>query len=253
MATVKAFASGKMFATSGAQGGSGPPVVFLHGWRRDRTDFADVLAAHRGFSIDLPGFGASPPPPEPWGAGRYAEAVREMLLEIGAESDPVILVGHSFGGRVATCVAAQSPELVRGLLLMGTPLLRRTSPGRPVRALRIAKALWRRGLISEARVEALRDRHGSEDYRAADGVMRDVLVTLVNEEYSEELRAVVCPCAMLWGRRDSAASVDLAHVAADLVDHLVEFCEVDSGHDVHHSHPDEVRRLIAAVAAASKQ
>ena len=46
---------------------------------------------------------------------------------------------------------------------------------------------------SDARMERARRRHGSADYRAAQGVMRDVLVRLVNERYDDALSALALP------------------------------------------------------------
>src|SRR5712692_8093250 len=110
---------------------------------------------------------------------RYSEAVAPVLE---GESPPLVLVGHSFGGRVAVCLAAARPELVSGLVLSGVPLLR--PPGvplaRPSLRFRLAKTLNRAGVVSDARMEARRRRSGPPDYRSAAGVMRDVFVTVVN-------------------------------------------------------------------------
>ncbi len=52
------------------------------------------------------------------------------------------------------------------------------------------------------RMERARRRHGSADYLAAQGVMRDVLVRLVNERYEDTLAAVQCPVELVWGDDD---------------------------------------------------
>ncbi|MBW3669386.1 MAG: alpha/beta hydrolase, partial [Actinobacteria bacterium] len=174
---LKAFAGGRLF---GSLHGTPPPrVVALHGWARTHRDFDATLAGLDALALDLPGFGATPPPPEPWGAAAYAAAVAEAV------EAPAVIVGHSFGGRVAVHLAVARPDLVRALVLTGVPLLR--PPGavrrKPNPAFRVARALHRRGLVSDARMEAMRQRYGSADYRAAQGVMRAVHVTAVNETY----------------------------------------------------------------------
>ena len=60
-------------------------------------------------ALDLPGFGAAPPPPEPWGTPQYADALSPLLDELG----PVVVLGHSFGGRVAIELAHRRPDAVR--------------------------------------------------------------------------------------------------------------------------------------------
>lgn len=210
---LKAFADGKVF---GAVTGGNPPRVFaLHGWGRSHADFREVLAGLDAVALDLPGFGASPPPPSAWGGGDYAEMVAAVMDETGA--GPAVVLGHSFGGQVAVHLAAAAPDRVLALVLTGTPLLRRPKGATRNPGFRLARWLHRRGLLSDARIEELKSRHGSPDYRAASGVLRDVYVRVVNEAYDEELGRVECPVELVWGELDRAASAAMATEAADLL------------------------------------
>ena len=93
---LSSFADGSLFGT---RFGTAPPrVVALHGWGRSHQDFASSLEGLDAVSIDLPGFGVSPAPSEVGGASMYANLVAPIL---DICNTPVILVGHSFGGRVA--------------------------------------------------------------------------------------------------------------------------------------------------------
>jgi pimeloyl-ACP methyl ester carboxylesterase len=210
---LKAFAGGRIF---GERTGTGPPLVLaLHGWGRDRSDFGPLLAGLDAVAVDLPGFGASPPPSEPWGAAEYAGAILPVLDEFPG---PAVLVGHSFGGRVAVCLAAAHPERVSALVLTGVPLLPPAEARpRPSLRYRAARSLHRARLLSPTRMERIRGRHGSRDYRAATGVMRGVLVRAVNERYEQELRALRCPVELVWGEFDTQAPLKMARRAADLV------------------------------------
>ncbi len=195
-----------------AFGPPGPPaVVALHGWGRSAEDFTPGFGPGSGWqggpvlAVDLPGFGSSPAPATPLGSAEMAVAVAAALRAVGAER-PVV-VGHSLGGRVAVRLAAASPELLGGLVLCGAPLVRRPGPPPPL-AYRLARFLGRLGLLGEARLEAVRQRYGSEDYRRAQGVLRASLVRLVNEDYREALEALAgapWPIELVWGERDTAA------------------------------------------------
>src|SRR5215510_4166390 len=118
---LRAFADGQLFGE--VLGELPARVIGLHGWRRDRHDLEPVLRGLDAVSLDMPGFGASPIPPAVWGAHDYATLLNDALPEIS--SRPVILVAHSFGGRVAVCAAGARPDLYAGLVLTGVPLLRR--------------------------------------------------------------------------------------------------------------------------------
>ena len=201
--------------------GEGPVrVVWLHGWARRGDDFAPAAEelARRGVAsvaVDLPGFGASAAPARAGGARAYAELVvpsLETLVE-----GPVVLVGHSFGGTVATVIAANRPDLVRALVLVGAPVLRRATGSRSPLGYRLVRWARRRGLTSEARLERARQRYGSTDYKRASGVMRDVLVASVNESYEDELARISVPVTFLWGEGDIEVPVDVAVRAAERV------------------------------------
>lgn len=238
---LKAFAGGRLF---GSLHGAPPPrVVALHGWARTHRDYDAALAGLDALALDLPGFGATPPPPEPWGAAAYAAAVAEAIEE------PAVVVGHSFGGRVAVHLAVARPDLVHALVLTGVPLLR--PPGavrrKPKPAFRVARALHRRGLLGEARMEALRQRYGSADYRAAQGVMRAVHVTAVNETYEAELRALRCPVELVWGADDADVPVSVAHAAVELLADARLTVLPGVGHLVPTAAPADVRAAIERV------
>jgi len=73
------------------------------------------------------------------------------------------------------------------------------------------------GLIKDESLEELREKYGSADYRAASGVMRDVLVTVVNESYEQQLRSISVPVDLVWGDGDNAAPPEIASRAEALL------------------------------------
>lgn len=209
---LSAFADGTLF---GERTGNEPVrLVALHGWRRTHDDFAQVVPGFDAIALDLPGFGASPEPTVVWGAHDYAAAVIKMLDEL---PEPVVIIGHSHGGRVATCIAADRPDLVRALVLTGVPLIRKPSSAKkPPLAFRLAKFANKIGLLSDEKMEAERRKRGSDDYRAATGVMRDTFVKLVNESYEDEMRKVRCPVELVWGSEDTAAPLNVNRAATGM-------------------------------------
>ena len=108
------------------------PVWFIHGLGGASTDWTRLAAAlapsATGYSPDLPGSGRSDPPP----AGRYspgadADLVAKAIRQV--TGGPVHVVGNSYGGVVATLLAADNPDLVRTLTVISPaiPDLRLTS------------------------------------------------------------------------------------------------------------------------------
>lgn len=216
---LRAYGDGDLF---GEQFGEGSPqVLFLHGWRRQLADFepAGQRLANLGttsVALDLPGFGASVAPLEAGGARHYAALLLPTVQ--GLASEPLVLVGHSFGGRVAAVLAAQHPELFRGLVLTGVPLLRNKSNTKAPLGFRSARWLHRHGWLSEQRMEKVRQRFGSPDYLASSGVMRGVLVASVNEDYEDELRRLHIPVRLVWGEFDTEAPLLQAQRSMTMLD-----------------------------------
>jgi len=200
----------------GEQTGTGAPrVLALPGWMRKRTDFAATLEGLDALALDLPGFGgSSPEPPEPMGAAGYAALVAPALE---ACADRVVVIGHSFGGRVAVHLAADHPDRVAALVLTGAPLLHRAGrPSQPPAWYRTVRWLNRKGIVPDARMEKLRNDRASADYRNASGVMRAVLVTTVNESYEDVLARVHQPVELVWGDPEPDVPVEVAERAASL-------------------------------------
>jgi pimeloyl-ACP methyl ester carboxylesterase len=99
-------------------GEAGPRVVFVHGLfgqGRNWTTIAKGLADdHRVTLVDLPNHGHSP-----WtDRVHYLDMVRMLATELEHLGEPVTLVGHSMGGKVAMQLALRRPELLRALVVV---------------------------------------------------------------------------------------------------------------------------------------
>jgi pimeloyl-ACP methyl ester carboxylesterase len=201
-----------------------PHLVFLHGWGASRDSLRGVAVlfepTHRIHLIDLPGFGDAPAPPADWDTIRYTDLVQRYLLE--RVEGAVVLVGHSFGGRIAIRLAARRLPQIRGLVLMGVPGL----PPPVLSRSRVRRALIRglrrlllacRPLTGQGPIEWHTRRFGSRDYLAA-GPLRPVLVRTVNEDLTESAASIGCPVLLLWGADDRETPPSLATRYARLLD-----------------------------------
>lgn len=98
-------------------GDHGSRVVFLHGLfgqGRNWTQVAKALAEdHRTLLVDLPHHGRSA-----WADHFDFEAIADQVATLFSAEDPVALVGHSLGGKVAMVLALRRPELVERLCVV---------------------------------------------------------------------------------------------------------------------------------------
>ena len=102
-------------------GQSGPVIVMLHGYADSWRSFEGMLAPlSQGFRLILPdqrGHGDSDPAESYTIADFVADAI--AVIETFGEA-PVALLGHSLGGIVAQRIAAERPDLVDRVILIGT-------------------------------------------------------------------------------------------------------------------------------------
>ena len=208
---LSAFSGGALF---GERHGEAPlKVLFLHGWGRTHHDYDAVVAELDvpSIALDLPGFGATPEPSQRWTSQDFARAVAPIL---GESTDPIVVVGHSHGGRVAAELCAMAPERIAALVFIGAPLIRKANTAKPSLRYRLLRWLNAKGWYSDERMERLRQSRGSSDYRNASGVMRETMVTVVNESFEQQLATITCPVRMVWGELDADVPVRVAHEAA---------------------------------------
>lgn len=235
---LRSFLDGALFAE--VFGSGTPDVLALHGWGRRGSDFSTALDGLDAIAPDLPGFGASPVPDQVIGAHAYADIVAKVLDSFAR---PPVLVGHSFGGRVAVCLAAKHPGSIGDVVLTGVPLIRLTTGPKPPAAYRLVRWLNKLGLVTDERLEMEKKSRGSADYRAASGMMRDILVKVVNESYEGELRRIQTPVHLLWGENDREVPV----LVAESANALLAQATLDVLPGVGHLVPIEAPRALRSV------
>lgn len=103
-------------------GGTNGPMLLIHGLGGSHLNWMSVvdgLRAHGDVrAIDLVGFGLTPP------EGRSAGVIdqRDLVIRYIEEHlrEPTMLVGNSMGGFISLLVAAKRPDLVRGVITVGS-------------------------------------------------------------------------------------------------------------------------------------
>ncbi|MCK5374754.1 MAG: alpha/beta hydrolase [Alphaproteobacteria bacterium] len=208
-----------------------PVVIWAHGWGHSHKSFKHYLAAleqqARHIALDFPGFGESPEPPEHWGTIEYADAIASWIKD--NNMPPVLWIGHSFGCRVGTQLAAHHPECVREMIYIAGAGLKRPRPFYKRLYLfiriRLFKAL--RHYVPESSLKKkLVAIFGSSDYNQTSGIMRKILVRIVNEDLVEEAKKISCPVTLIYGTEDTETPPSIGKKYAQLIKnsqlHLLE-------------------------------
>ncbi|MCM1111576.1 MAG: alpha/beta hydrolase [Clostridium sp.] len=200
------------------------PVLLMHGWGCDHTTLVSIekplTPEFRVYNVDFPGFGRSTEPAEIWGVDRYASLI-ERLIEVEKIDRPVLL-GHSFGGRVAIVLGARRDD-IRKIILVDSAGVK---PRRSLRR-RISNSFYQLGkrltrlLLPRDKAERIiaerAARRASADYRAASPMMRQILSRVVNEDLCDRMPAIKAPTLLVWGENDTATPLADARLMEKLI------------------------------------
>ena len=184
------------------QYGSGSDIVLLHGWGQNIEMMKPLgdnfQKKYRITILDFPGFGESNEPREALTIDGYCNILIEFLNELKIKKP--IIIGHSFGGRVAIKYASSNP--IEKLVLFGSPCIRHEE--RLSMKTKVLKSLKKVPGLNK--LEGFAKKHiGSRDYRTASEVMRKTLVNVVNEDLSSSAKRITCPTLLIWGDNDTEA------------------------------------------------
>jgi len=215
-----------------AVGGSGDPVVLVHGLGGAASNWVELLPEllqrYRVLVLDLPGHGGSGALRRGAGMSDFADAVASVIEHEGAS--PALVFGHSFGGQAALRLAHRRPDLVRGLLLAAPSGIRTgarvvqalvlaSSAVRPARFVapfrhRFSERLWyRRALfrpwfVSDPLALSPRATLGFLDGAPAHTDMRTAGRAMLADDPRLDLEHVACPVVVIWGARDPQLPLD---------------------------------------------
>lgn len=240
--------------------GDGPStLVVLQGWGTNLSVYDSIAAAlppaWRLLQFDLPGFGASTPPPAPWSPRDYADFFCRFLRAL--DIPRATLLGHSYGGRVILDLASRPslPFRLERIVLVDSAGIVRPKSARlklKIRAYKLLKRLASIRLLHVLFPELIddwRSRQGSPDYRAASPLMRQCLVKAVNEDLRHLLPRVRQDTLLIWGDRDTATPLSDARLMDSLLSSSGLAVIPGAGHYPFLDRPDAFARVLRAFLA----
>ena len=183
----------------------GENIILLHGWGQNiemMKPLGDHLEDYHITILDFPGFGESSEPNHSMTIYDYVEVLEILLDELNIHKP--IIMGHSFGGRVAIVYASRNP--VSKLVLFGAPCVRHNHKSMKESLLKFAKKIPFMDKLGEYAKKYI----GSTDYRYATPVMRETLVNVINEDLTSCAKKIQCPTLLIWGSLDTEAPIEEA-------------------------------------------
>jgi len=200
--------------------GEGKIILLLHGWGANIDTvmpiFNHLKSRYKVYAIDFPGHGKSQQPNEVWNSYDFANITKKFIDSL--EIKEIILMGHSHGGRVSIILANQYPELIKRMVLIDSAgIIPRRSYKYyfKVYSFKTLKFLYTKLFFlsdKKERMEKFYKRFGSTDYREASGIMRSIMVKVINDDLRPLLSGIKASTLLIWGRDDTATPLYMAEI-----------------------------------------
>ncbi len=258
-------------------------LLFLHGWGSSKEVWGEVSKLisqsvnqqYTIYALDLPGFGDSPLPirlslragsnPPHKGeeikygmsVGDYAEIVKAFIEKLALKN--VIIVGHSFGGRVGIKLCAMSnlpnpfpPLKIRGGQGVILKLVLVDSAGFVTSAwkknlmgvvAKIIKPIFKPGFMQGLRKKIYHSL-GAEDYLALPA-LKETFLKVVNEDLSKDMKDITIPTLIITGEDDKDTPIAFGKRMNFLIPNSQLLILKNAGHYSFLDQPEEFVKILA--------
>ena len=181
-------------------------LIILHGWGSKKEimkqAFGEYMTQFKHIYIDLPGFGGSINHAV-LDTAEYARIIELFLELIGAKKD--IVIGHSFGGKVATLL---NPNL---LVLLSSSGIKLPKP----LGVKLKIALFK--LLKPFGITKLRHMFVSKDAKELNSLMYETFKKVVDEDFRDEFKRFNKKALICWGEDDTATPLIAGKEVAQLI------------------------------------
>ena len=183
-------------------------IVFLHGWGSNKEimkqAFGTGLTNLKHIYLDMPGFGKSENH-YILNTADYTNIVSLFLKDLNIDISKSIIVGHSFGGKVATLL---NPSKL--VLLSSAGIIEKKS-AKTLLTIKMAKIFNRFGLAKVTKLLRSSDVNMMSEY------MYETFKNVVDEDFSDSFKKYQGETLICWGKDDTATTLNSGKTIASLI------------------------------------
>ena len=263
------------------------PVVLLHGWGLSSEKYVvtaeNILEKDSGYVFyipDLPGFGKSEEPKESWRLDDYVDFAKEFFKNVAQrdggfeplgdilekavkdgessfkiENKKVILIGHSFGGRIAIKYTKKYPEDIEKLILTGAAGIKHRLTARQeifYRLSKTGKKIFRLPILSSAEKYArqlLYKLLREKDYISASACMKEIMKNALDEDLTGNLEQIEIATVLIWGKNDRSTPLEDGRLMDKKIANSKLFIIEEANHSVPYNNAEEFAKVFILEAA----
>lgn len=184
-------------------------VILLHGWGQN-TEMMDAVMNHLSnyfsvYNFDFPNFGKSEKLNRIWNLADYSLWLEKICNKLSIKNP--IIIAHSFGCRVALYFARNN--LVYKMVLTGAAGIKPKLSFKSKIKIKVYKFLkWILLFFRQEKlIIYLQSFFGSDDYKNAQGFLKQTFINIVNEDLSSILNEITVETLLVFGEKDNATPV----------------------------------------------
>ncbi len=191
-------------------------ILLLHGWGASIKSFKPVINElskyYKVYAIDFPGFGESEDPSKNYDVEEYSKVVLKFIEE--KKLQDVVLIGHSFGGRVIIKLVGKLGFNPKKIILVDSAGIRPKKKKTRIIKEKIFKCIKAFATIifgkekAKKIIDKYKNKMGSEDYKNANETMKEVFKNVINEDLTQYLPNIKSPTLLIWGDKDMETPIE---------------------------------------------
>lgn len=225
-------------------------LVILHGWQSSKEKWEVIKQGleNKGITVivpDIPGFKKETELTHPWNLNNYLDWFVENIVP--SLPDRFILLGHSFGGALATKFVLKYPDKVEKLFLVAAACVRKRTLKRKFFAVfsKIFKKLSFIPFYSTLRKGFYKFVVHNNDYLSAKGFLEDTYLNIIREDLSPVLPNVKKPTVLIWGTKDEATPLRDGYFINKAIEGSKMEIIKDGDHNPHKNNANELIKVIS--------
>jgi pimeloyl-ACP methyl ester carboxylesterase len=221
-------------------------IIILHGWTKNLDKWAVFIDAlkKKGISaklLKIPSL--TEKLDKVWDLPDYVQWLKEI---IDKETDKIILMGHSNGGRIALSFANSYPEKIKKLILIDSAGIYHNEP-----LLKIKRIVFRtiakigKKITSSENIKNLLYKLAREsDYKTLDETTKKTMINLIKSDLKPILSLIKTPTLIIWGAEDKTTPMSDGILMNELIKNSKLKIVSEAKHSPMYTHTQAVAKII---------
>lgn len=224
-------------------------ILILHGWNSNSDRWTEVAEplAENGYEVivpDLPGFGKSALLETPWNTNQYIEWIDNLIQEF--ELKNFYLMGHSFGGALASKLAVKHVQEIDKLFLVSSACIRKITTRKKgfatlSKVVKLFSFIPGYKLFRKAVYKFIIRK---SDYTYVDGILKQTYLNVISEDLSFHLPFIKVPTVIIWGEKDTSTPLEDAYFINKQIKDSKLIIIPGAGHDLNRKQPEILANKI---------